>query len=179
MEQLVGVAHHSPAQRLAVLELHEVLHYPERDVVGGAGFGVAHGPSSGTKTRSVMCPARSVFQRGTTRIPVRIRSIDPASTTWRSPVWAPSRRTSANANGWSRGCLRPGWLTQAQVSTVPPGPTSTRAVSKASPVAGAHSRGGTSNPPSPGRAAAIVAVPRPGTERPITGPRVLVYGNAN
>src|SRR5260370_36735808 len=169
MEQLVGVAHHSPAQRLAVLELHEVLHYPERDVVGGAGFGVAHGPSSGTKTRSVMCPARSVFQRGTTRIPVRIRSIDPASTTWRSPVWAPSRRTSANANGWSRGCLRPGWVTQAQVSTVPPGPTSTRSVSMASPEAGPHSRGGASTRPSPVRAPKIVALRRPVNTGPPTG----------
>ena len=52
---------------------------------------------------------------------------------WRKPTSAPSGCTSAQAKGCCSGCFGIGSRTQAQVSTVPPGPTSTSSVSS-SPV---------------------------------------------
>ena len=49
---------------------------------------------------SVMCPVRSARQRGATRMPTRIASATPQSTTCSSAVSAPSGRISANANGF-------------------------------------------------------------------------------
>ena len=69
-----------------------------------------------------MEPSRSSAHRGRTRMPVDIASGEPASTAWRKPTSAPSGCTSAQAKGWSSGCFGRGSRTQAQVSTVPPGP---------------------------------------------------------
>ena len=80
--------------------------------------------STSQQARSWMEPSRSSAQRGRTRIPVDIASGEPASTGWRNPTSAPSGWTSAHANGVWSGCFGIGSRTQAQVSTVPPGPTS-------------------------------------------------------
>ena len=57
-------------------------------------------------------------------MPVRTASMPPASRAWTIEVSAPSSCTSAQAKGWSRGCLRSGSATQAHPVTTPPGPTS-------------------------------------------------------
>ena len=70
-----------------------------------------------------MLPSGDGFQRGRTRMPVRIAAALPASTAWSMALVAPSSRTSAQANGVCSGCFGRGFSTQAHVVTTPPGPT--------------------------------------------------------
>ena len=97
-------------------------------------------------------------------------SIQPASTACTSAVSAPSSLISAKANGWSSGCFGVGSVTQPHVSTTPPGPTSTKSRSRASPVSGSHSQGGHSTRPSLDRIPRILPVPQAGQERSHGGP---------
>ena len=85
---------------------------------------------------------------GTTRMPVPMASIEPASTACRTPMSAPSGCTSAQANGSVERVLRHGARAPTPTSsTSPPGPTSTSSV-RSSPVTGSYSVGGTSTRPS-------------------------------
>ena len=118
-----------------------------------------------------MWPERVSLQRGATRMPVAMASIDPASTACTSVVSAPSSWMRAKAKGWSNGCCSVGADTQVQDVTVPAGPTSTSASwSSSAPVSGSHSSGG-HRTRSPLRMPRIRCSARPLRNAPITGPR--------
>ena len=107
--------------------------------------------------------------------PGRTASGDPASSTCSMAVAAPSSGTSTQANGWSRGCCGAGSATQAQVVTVPSGPTSTRSP-VASAVCGSYSVGGTMTRPPVPVAPRILPSRSPVRKAPMTGPTEREYG---
>src|SRR5690606_12787303 len=77
--------------------------------------------------------------------------------------------------GRSSGCFARGFVTQHQVSTTPPGPTSTNS-DRASLVSGSYSAGGTRTRPSFARVPSIRCSFRPAKKRPSTGPVDRRYG---
>jgi hypothetical protein len=109
-------------------------------------------------------------QTGQTRIPGRIAFTCSGQTACTSAVSAPSSLTSAQAKGRSTGWPSSGSATQAQVVTVPAGPTSTYSPVTGSPVAGSYSRGGTSTRPSAVRAPTMRRARSSVRNRPTTGP---------
>src|SRR5205807_1643077 len=135
-------------------------HTRREDVVQPHGRGhhghrlaLAHAaPPAATKCRmSFTCPTRSDSGRnsGRTRMPVDTSSGEPAGSTWRNEVSAPSKRTSTQAKGVCSGCFGFGRATHDHEVTVPPGPTSTISL-VSSPVSGSYSVGGTmTRPPLP------------------------------
>ncbi len=81
-------------------------------------------------------------------MPTLISSGPATSTTCTIGTSAPSGHTSAKAKGFARWCLPGvGSATQVHAVTTPAGPTSTNS-SRASPVSGSYSVGGTITRPS-------------------------------
>ena len=75
-------------------------------------------------------------------MPVESSSGDATSRAWTIGRYAPSRRTRANAKGWSNGCCEVGWVTHVHDFTVPSDPISTKSGSRLVPVSGSYSTGG-------------------------------------
>src|SRR5690606_5873150 len=89
---------------------------------------------------SLIRPTRSVDQRTLTFMPVFIADSLPASTACSMGVSAPSTLTSAQANGFCKGCLARGSFTQHHVVTTPVSAKSTNS-SRSSAVTGSYSWG--------------------------------------
>ena len=102
-------------------------------------------------------------------MPVLTLAGSPASSACSIGVSAPSSRTSAQANGRSRGWPGSGSAIQAQETTSPVGPTGTHS-SSGSAVTGSCSCGGTSTRPSRARMPSTRPSRRPDRKRPRTGP---------
>ena len=118
---------------------------------------------------SVIAPTRSSAQRTRTRIPVVTSSGEATSSACSSGTSAPSRVTSANANGRSKGWPATGSGTQVHEVTVPAGETSTKS-SVCWWVTGSYSGGGTTTRPSEVRAPTTWPSRSPVRKRPSTGP---------
>jgi hypothetical protein len=93
-------------------------------------------------------------------------------------VSAPSSRTSAHANGRSKGCCSIGSVTHANRSTEPVPETSTVSTI-GSAVSGSYSVGGTSTFPLAVRAPTMRPSRSPWRNSPITGPELRRYGNSS
>ena len=93
----------------------------------------------------------------------------PTSTACSMAVSAPSRRTSAHANGRSSGWPSIGSAAQDQLTTVPVSATSTKSVTRRA-VTGSYSAGGTKTRPSLSPDADDPAVARPVMNGPSVGP---------
>ena len=102
-------------------------------------------------------------------MPVLTSSGEAASSACRNGASAPSRVTSAKANGRSNGWPATGSETQLHEVTVPVGSTSTKSV-VASWVTGSNSGGGSTTRPSDVRPATSTPSRRPVRNRPRTGP---------
>ncbi len=118
---------------------------------------------------SVMSPLRSARHRTRTRIPVSTSAGEATSSAWSRGASAPSRVTSANANGRSSGCPLTGSGTQVHDVTVPVSATSTNS-SVAAWVTGSNSGGGTTTLPSDVRPPTTTPSRSPERNRPSTGP---------
>lgn len=116
-----------------------------------------------------MWPTRSAAQRTRTRMPVVTSAGEETSRACRSGTSAPSRVTSAKANGRSNGWSFTGSGTQVQDVTVPTEETSTNSV-VASWVTGSNSSGGTTTWPAEVRPPTTTPSRRPERKRPTTGP---------
>ncbi len=118
---------------------------------------------------SVMSPLRSARQRTRTRIPVSTSAGEATSSACSRGASAPSRVTSANANGRSSGWPFTGSGTQVQDVTVPVSATSTNSVT-AWCVTGSYSGGGTTTLPSEVRPPTTTPSRSPVRNLPSTGP---------
>jgi hypothetical protein len=118
---------------------------------------------------SVIAPTRSARHRMRTRIPVETSSGEATSSAWSRGASAPSRTTSANANGRSKGWPFTGSGTHDHDVTVPVVATSTKS-SRAAWVTGSYSGGGTTTRPSDVRPPTTTPSRSPLRNRPSTGP---------